>query len=78
MKTTHFPLMLALVCTVHKAQGVTLDKKAISSELLRHRSFIYGQISVAMSRVNSFNGVHLIGKINLSVIREDTRNIYEY
>ena len=48
-----FPLALAWACTVHKNQGLTLNKIVISFELFKQRSFNYGQIYVALSCTTS-------------------------
>ena len=49
IKRTQFPLMLSWACTVHKVQGLSLDKAVIN----------YGQMYVALSRVTSLNGLYL-------------------
>ena len=46
--------------TVHKVQGLTLDKVVISFELFKQRAFNYGQIYVALSRSRSMNGLHTL------------------
>lgn len=47
IKRTQFPLMLAWACTVHKVQGLSLEKAVISFDLLKQKSF---QMYVAMSK----------------------------
>ena len=47
VKRTQFPLMLAWACTIHKVQGLTLQKVGISLELLEQRNFSAGQLYVA-------------------------------
>ena len=44
--------MLAWACTIHKVQGLTMGKVALSTELRRQKMFGYGQIYVALSRVS--------------------------
>ena len=58
-KTIQYPLMLAWGYTVHKVQGLNLDKIVVSLDLLRKRNFTYGQIYVALNRVTSFNGLYI-------------------
>ena len=70
--------MLSWACTVHKFQGLSLDKAVISFDLLKQRSFNYGQMYVALSRVTSLNGLYLTGEYKSSAIKADPRAIHEY
>ena len=49
------PLRLAGAMTVHKAQGMTLEKAAVSTD-----SFSPGQTYVAISRLTSLSGLFLL------------------
>ena len=73
-----FPLALAWACTVHKVQGLTLNKIVISFELFKQRSFNYGQAYVALSRATSLQGLYVLGKLEHKHIKADPRVIEEY
>ena len=52
-----FPLILAYAVTIHKCQGLSLDSAIID---LSEQVFSPGMAYVALSRVRSLSGVHLI------------------
>ena len=70
--------MLAWACTVHKVQGLSLDKAVICFNLLKQRSFNNGQMYVALSWVTSLNGLFLTGEYKASAIKADSRASQEY
>lgn len=61
IQRVQFPVSLALACTIHKVQGLTLV--VISTDLVKQRQFHHGQIYVALSRVVSLSGLYILGKI---------------
>ncbi len=63
---SQFPLRLAWAVTIHKAQGLTLDKAVID---LGAEAFAQGQVYVALSRLRSKKGLYLARPITKSDIK---------
>lgn len=55
-KRVQFPLKLAYGITIHKSQGMSLDKLVVDGA----RIFEKGQMYVALSRIRTLNGLYLI------------------
>lgn len=78
LQRMQFPLTLAYAVSIHKVQGLSLNSLVISFELVKQRSFNYGQVYVALSRATSLNGIHILGKINSKHVKADPGVHAEY
>lgn len=64
---TQYPIKLAWAVTIHKSQGLSFDHAIIDAG----KSFIAGQVYVALSRVRTLNGLILRSKINTESLRSN-------
>lgn len=78
IKRTQFPLTLAYAVSIHKVQGLSLTNVVISFDMVKQRSFNYGQVYVALSRATSLNGIHVLGTLEKKHVRADPRVHEEY
>ena len=62
-----YPIKLAWAVTIHKSQGLTFDHAIIDAG----KSFISGQVYVALSRVRTLDGLVLKSKINKDSLRSN-------
>ena len=63
---------------MHKVQSQSIEKVVVSFDLVKQRSFNYGQMYVALSRVTSLNGLYLTGQYDRKAIRADPAVTAEY
>ena len=78
IQRVQFPVTLAWACTIHKVQGLTLEKVVISSDLIKQRAFNYGQIYVALSRATSLHGLYILGQIENKHVKANPKVLEEY
>jgi len=64
---SQYPIKLAWAVTIHKSQGLTFDTAIIDAG----KSFISGQVYVALSRVRTLNGLILRSKITTESLRSN-------
>ena len=63
---------------MHKVQGLSLAKIVVIFQLLKQRQFNYGQIYVALSRVTTLEGLHILGPFTEDSIRANPFALVEY
>ncbi|MCF8449074.1 MAG: AAA family ATPase [Taibaiella sp.] len=68
---SQFPLRLAWAVTIHKSQGLTLQKAVLDI----NRSFAPGQVYVALSRCTTIEGIVLRGPLHAESVKVDSRVI---
>jgi ATP-dependent DNA helicase PIF1 len=62
-----YPIKLAWAVTIHKSQGLTFDSAIIDAG----KSFVAGQVYVALSRVRTLQGLILKSKISTDSLRSN-------
>ncbi|WP_449437797.1 hypothetical protein [Pedobacter steynii] len=68
---SQYPIKLAWAVTIHKSQGLTFDNAIIDAG----KSFLAGQVYVALSRVRTLNRLILKSRISTESLRSNTEVI---
>lgn len=64
LQRIQFPITLAWACTIHQAQGLSLQNVVITFKSHKQTSFNSGQVYVALSRATSLQGLHILNELN--------------
>ena len=75
---TQFPVTLSHACMIHKVQSISRHDVVISFDLNKQKSFLPGQIYVALSRLTNLQGMYLIGNYSKSAIKANNSAAEEY
>ena len=59
-------MILAWACTIHKVEGLTLQKICLSLDLQKKRNVSAGQLYVALSNATSISSLSLLGNLSLT------------
>ena len=75
---TQFPVTLSYACKIHKVQGISLHDVVISFDLNKQKSFLPGQMHVALRRLTNLHGMYLIGNYSKFAIKVNNAAAEEY